>query len=177
MTATLDEAPAIADPKAALRAEKRKVLAEAERLRQEHSWCQSGVSDVLERLGLNTATTVPVTATITRTLWVPVPGAIDPADALDMVREDTAHALVQAALRNQLGSSGWDISGCEVCDHDLDPQTVAKGDWDFTGGGMATSHVICENYGNSRYCTRARGHTGRHANGNGQTITATWSQK
>lgn len=163
------------DPKAALRAEKRKVLDEAARLRREHSWCESGVNGVLEKLGLSGRYYAPVDVTFTKTMWVPVDGALDNADAVAMVAEDTAHAMAKRAVENLLGRAYSEaVVGSAVVDRELEPENPAKGDWDFTGGGAASGHSICENYNGGGYCTRRKGHTGRHARGDGTVILQTW---
>lgn len=173
------DVPYAAVTEADLKAYKRKVYAEACRVIIEHGWCSES-NEYLHRMGLPSKGEVrlPLKVMVEKTVWVDVP-AIDHEDALEVVDDDEVmRPFVKQAILSHFGvasPASWTVR--EEA-RQGEPNKPEAGDFDFTNGGAAYSHHICEQYKSGMgYCTRRPGHAGHHAVGDGTTIKAAWPKR
>lgn len=144
---------------------KRKVREEALRVATAQRWCDDGLNETLEKLGLAQKRTyrIPVTVTETRIVFFGVKDA-------ESEEEARALAVTEEFVTKNLSSNGK-IVGVSVVEP-KDPDEQEKGDLDTT---YTVSRRQCENYEGGFYCTREPGHGGtQHIGGNGEIVQAVW---
>jgi hypothetical protein len=141
----------------------------------EQGWCDSGVNEYLQALGLPPKQTyrVPVDAVVAQRLTVPVVDAESYEEAVELVRGLTAEEAEKRLHDGGVGV-GLSIKSTAV----IDQSELRVGDPEFD---RAQTQYCVSTHGGRLYnpegtamCTRENNHVGDHHAGNGSVITHIW---